>query len=264
MVNAWAVRYRPKVPSGVSPPQSGAYIALVHLDGQPAGPIRLTLLDERNLFRDCLARLLESAGFAVVSHHPTAHAFLNALELERPQVALLHLDEGGGENLTVLEEAHQLHPKIRLLVLACALTSDAMDRCFKAGAAGYLDVSTARVEALVDAVNAVARGNNVFPAEAVESLLRAPARRGHSADLLRNLSEREREVLGYLSVGADNLQIAELLSISERTVKAHVSNLYRKLGQDNRTQLALLARRSGLRAPGPFSPDRGSQAGDAG
>src|SRR5205823_4283287 len=159
--------------------------------------------------------------------------------------------------MTVVEEAHQLYPEVRILVLSATLDTDAMDRCFRAGAAGFLDKSSARVEALIDAISAIARGNNVFPAHAVESLLRAAGRRNEGSELLRGLSEREREVLAYLSIGSDNTQIAQKLEISERTVKAHVSNLYRKLGQDNRTQLALLARQSGIRPPAGAAPRTG-------
>ncbi len=211
--------------------------------------IRLTLLDEQVLARDCLSRALEGAGFAVVGGHSDAHAFLSGLSSERPNVALIELNLSGADALTVLEEAHQLQPEVRLLVLSTELNPDLMDRCFRSGAAGYLDKSSARLPALVDAVNAVARGNNVFPAQAVESLLRGPSRQSEASNQLRGLSEREREVLAYLSAGSDNLLIASTLRISERTVKAHVSNLYRKLGQGNRTQLALLARQSGVRPP---------------
>jgi two-component system nitrate/nitrite response regulator NarL len=225
-------------------------------EGQATGPVRLSILDEQALMRDALARILESAGFAVASAHQDAHAFLTALGHDRPGVALIDLALSGGGGMTVLEEAHQLFPDVRLLVLAPVLDPDVMDRCFRAGAAGYLDKSSARVEALVDAINAVARGNNVFPAHAVESLLRASGRRSEGSELLRGLSEREREVLAYLSVGADNTQIAEKLKISERTVKAHVSNLYRKLNQGNRTQLALLARQSGIRPPAQWTPPK--------
>jgi two-component system, NarL family, nitrate/nitrite response regulator NarL len=206
-------------------------------------------LDEQALMRDCLARLLEAAGFVLVGQHSDTHGFLTGLNTEKPTVALLELSLGAGDGLTVLEEAHQLQPDVRLLVLSATLDPDVMDRCFRAGAAGYLDKSSARLDALIDAINAVARGNNVFPAHAVESLLRAPSRRNEASSQLRGLSEREREVLAYLAVGSDNLAIAATLKISERTVKAHVSNLYRKLGQDNRTQLALLARQSGVKPP---------------
>ncbi|MBI3182787.1 MAG: response regulator transcription factor [Myxococcales bacterium] len=209
-------------------------------------PLRLSVLGEQTLHRDCLCRMLEASGLQVGSQHSSAHPFLLALGTEKPQVAVA-MD--GSDALTVLQEAHQLHPEVRLLVLAPRLDHELLDACFRAGASGYVDCSSARLEALVDAVHAVARGNNVFPANAVEDLLRAAGKRNESSELLRALSEREREVLAHLAAGADNLRIANALRISERTVKAHVSNLYRKLGQDNRTQLALLARQSGLRPP---------------
>jgi DNA-binding NarL/FixJ family response regulator len=66
---------------------------------------------------------------------------------------------------------------------------------------------------------------------------------------MSSLTVREREVLAYVSAGADNLKIASHLKISERTVKAHVSSLYKKLGPENRAQLALLARQLGIRPP---------------
>ena len=203
--------------------------------------------------RDCLHRLLEAAGLVMLPPYAEPGAFLAALAVERPQVALLDLSESGLEGLTLVEEAHQLFPEVRLLIITSRLEPELMDRCFRAGAAGYLDASTAKLEGLTDAIQAVVRGNHVFPAHALESLLRAPSRKSPGGALLQGLSDRERDVLSYLSVGADNLQIATRLKISERTVKAHVSNLYRKLGQDNRTQLALLARQSGVRAPAPVS-----------
>lgn len=199
--------------------------------------------------RDSLTRLLEGAGFRVVSAPEAAPPFLASLGHEHPELAIVDLSLESADAMTVLQEAHQLYPRVRLLAMARQLDHGIMDACFRAGASGYLDRSTARFDALVDALHAISRGNNVFPAHAVESLLRGAARRDSRADMLRTLSDREREVLAYLSVGADNLQIAAMLRISERTVKAHVSSLYRKLGQENRTQLALLARQSGVRPP---------------
>lgn len=222
--------------------------------GASPGLIRLSLLDEQALIRDALARLLGGAGFSVVSQHGEAHGFLLGLTREPPDVALVDLSLTASDGMTVLQEAHQLSPAVRLLAMAPRLEHRLMDECFRAGASGYLDRSASRFDALVDALHAIARGNNVFPAHAVESLLRAAGQRNEQAELLRTLSEREREVLAYLSVGADNPRIAALLRISERTVKAHVSNLYRKLGQENRTQLALLARQSGVRPPANYPP----------
>ncbi|HVG60038.1 MAG TPA: helix-turn-helix transcriptional regulator, partial [Hyalangium sp.] len=67
--------------------------------------------------------------------------------------------------------------------------------------------------------------------------------------VLNSLTQREREVLAYVAGGADNLKIAAHLQIAERTVKSHVTQLYRKLGAENRTQLALRACHLGVRPP---------------
>jgi DNA-binding NarL/FixJ family response regulator len=67
--------------------------------------------------------------------------------------------------------------------------------------------------------------------------------------VLSALTQREREVLAYVAGGADNLKIAAHLQIAERTVKSHVTQLYRKLGAENRTQLALRACHLGVRPP---------------
>src|SRR5438046_1393842 len=103
------------------------------------------MLDPQTLTRDALARLLESAGIAVVSAHHDPHAFLTALGHERPGVAIIDLELGDeGAGMTVVEETHQLYPDVRLLVLSPLLDTDAMDACFRAGAAGYLDKSSTR------------------------------------------------------------------------------------------------------------------------
>ena len=66
---------------------------------------------------------------------------------------------------------------------------------------------------------------------------------------LGKLTLREREVLGYIAAGADNLKIAACLGITERTVKAHITSIYKKLGPENRTQLAVLACQLGVQRP---------------
>jgi two-component system, NarL family, nitrate/nitrite response regulator NarL len=101
---------------------------------------------------------------------------------------------------------------------------------------------------VVTAVKALARGERLLPAELnpFTQPPQLPSSRGPSLGIL---SDREREVLAYVAGGVDNLKIAAMLGISERTVKAHVSSLYRKLGSENRTQLALLARELGVRPP---------------
>lgn len=80
----------------------------------------------------------------------------------------------------------------------------------------------------------------------------APTARAAATDRVKELSPRELEVLSYVAGGADNLKIAHCLGITVRTVRAHMSNLYRKLELENRIQLALTARTSGIRPPAGF------------
>ncbi len=122
------------------------------------------------------------------------------------------------------------------------------DTCAALGVAGFLEKGSAGPQALVDAVRAVAAGQKVFPARTLAIGPRAESS-SPAAAALRGLTTREREVLTYIAAGFDNLKIAAQLDITERTVRAHVSSLYRKLGQENRTQMALLAGSLGLRPP---------------
>jgi DNA-binding NarL/FixJ family response regulator len=134
-----------------------------------------------------------------------------------------------------------------LPVVVLADQEDAMlaERCVASGAAAFLDKLTARESSVVEALLAVSAGERLVPLSAMN--LSSVMRAAPEPESRRSLSIREREVLRHLAAGADNLKIAALLGISERTVKAHVSSLYRKLGQENRTQMALYAQQLGLK-----------------
>jgi two-component system nitrate/nitrite response regulator NarL len=132
-------------------------------------------------------------------------------------------------------------------VLALGDGPGLLDRSIAAGAAAYLDVRTSACDDVVHALGLLARGERAVSAHMLSTVFQATRTTEH--ERLRPLSTRERQVLAWVSAGADNGDIAESLQITERTVKAHVSSLYRKLRQDNRTQLALLARQLGIRPP---------------
>jgi DNA-binding NarL/FixJ family response regulator len=96
---------------------------------------------------------------------------------------------------------------------------------------------------VVLAVEAVARGERLLEEAATFA---SPPRSSRSRTLPAKITPRELEVLARVAAGEDNLKIAMLLGITERTVKAHVGALYQKLGMENRVQLALLARDLGV------------------
>lgn len=197
--------------------------------------------------REALQQLLEGSGIRVVSQHDDASAFLGSLEGAPADVAIVDLTLRGGDGLAVVSALQQFHPEVRSLVYTASTEAGIAEQCFRAGARGFLHKTGVDSGSIIQAVQAVAQGQNVFPTDFVASMFESAAQRPQSASRLRDLSAREREILAYIGEGADNLKIASLLGISERTVKAHVSNLYRKLAQENRTQMALLARQLGVR-----------------
>lgn len=211
--------------------------------------LRITVFESERMMRDLLLETLSHGGVQVLQTHGESTTFLASLATDRPDVALadLHLDLGEEQALSVVREAKEKHPGIPLVVLSSHARPDA-ESCYRQGAAAWLDITTASSEELIRAVREVAGGVRLFPFSLAPSGLH-PAPAPPASPLLNRLSLRERQVLTFIGEGADNLKISALLGISERTVKSHVTNLYRKTSAENRTQLAILARELGLRPP---------------
>ena len=240
--------------SKISSTEPGGGGAGLKMDAQTE--VRVAILEDQRVMRDSLAEVLETAGCKVVASSGDPNTFLARLNNEPPTVAIVDLmleSEDGlsvTDGMTVLREIHPGHPDVRPLGLSASRSPQTVERCYHEGAAGYLYKLTATVDSVVGAVQAIARGERLMPFQFVQgdgSEHRESVPEQNQA--LYSLTAREREVLGYIAGGADNLKIATYLHISERTVKAHVSSLYRKLGPENRAQLALLARQLGVRPP---------------
>ncbi|AKJ00033.1 DNA-binding NarL/FixJ family response regulator [Archangium gephyra] len=219
-----------------------------------SGPIRIGILEDQQIFRDSLVTLFQGSGMEVVVQGRETQGFLAQVLEAKPDVVLVDLrlespdSQEVGDGLKVVEALREQQSQIRALVLSSHRELPVMERCFQAGAAGYLSKLTVNSAELITAVEQVARGEWVVPADFM-SPVQAAARSERAATPLDRLTLREREVLGLVASGADNLQISARLGITERTVKAHVSNLYRKLGVQNRVEMAMMAYQSGLSTP---------------
>jgi DNA-binding NarL/FixJ family response regulator len=213
--------------------------------------IRVALLEDQQVFRESLAALLESSGVEVVARCGDMESFMAAIQQRPPDVALVDLwlerpqRAPASDGFRALQLLHDFYPGVRSIVLSGNWEPETMQRCFQAGASGYLCKLDVGVTEVVEAVGRVARGERLLPPE--EALRPEAASAEHGA--LSRLTTREREVLGYIAAGADNLKIAACLGITERTVKAHITSLYRKLGPENRTQMAMLACQLGVERP---------------
>lgn len=197
--------------------------------------ISVLIVDDHPVVRQGLRALLEVQDDMTVAGEagdgPTAISLAESL---RPDIVLLDLKLPGMDGVAVLRPLRAAG--LRVLVLTSATEPSAAAAAVRAGAAGvvYKDIDPA---ALVRAIRAVHDGNVLLAPEAIGSLVR-----GSRAD---TLTAREREVLDGIADGKSNREIARLLQVSEKTVKAHVSAVLAKLGVQDRTQAAVYAVRHG-------------------
>ncbi|HEX8438351.1 response regulator transcription factor [Archangium sp.] len=218
------------------------------------GRIRVGILEDQQVLRESLTSIFESSGMEVVARGSDVQGFLEQIQETQPDVALIDVrlersdSDEVGDGLKVVERLRDTQSRTRPLVLTMFRELPLLERCFQAGAAGYLCKLNVSCSELVSAVEQVARGEWLVPPELVNPP--QPSKPEEHASMRDRLTPREREVLSMVAAGSDNLQIAARLTITERTVKAHVSNLYRKLRVQNRVEMAMVACQMGLASPG--------------
>ena len=215
--------------------------------------IRVVVADDHPVVREGLRSFLSSRpGIEVVGEAGSADEVVAAVRDLAPDVVLVDLMmPGGGLEAIgrVREQAAAGAKPPRLLVLTSFVGDDKVLPALKAGASGYLlkDVDPSDLEA---AVRTVHRGGSVLgPAVASRVIDQATSTRPADDDRLAQLTPRERDVIGLLSQGMSNRQIADALYVAEKTVKTHMSSILTKLRVTDRTQAALYAARHGVTAP---------------
>jgi len=201
--------------------------------------IRVLIADDHKVVRQGLRFLLSSEpGIEVAGEAADGVAALDAIRDVRPDVVLLDLFMPRLDGLAVLAAMRDQRLTAAVLVLTSSADDQHLVEAIKAGALSYLP-KTAGVDQVVDAVRAAARGESVLQPAATARLLREL--RHAAADPLGQLTPRETDVLKGLAQGRSNREIAKALSVSEETVKSHVSSILAKLGLADRTQAAIFA-----------------------
>jgi DNA-binding NarL/FixJ family response regulator len=210
--------------------------------------LRVVVADDAVLLREGLVRLLAEEGHQVVAAVGDGPALVEAVLEHHPDVSVVdvrmpptHTDEG----LRAAIAAREHRPGAPMLVLSQYVeASYAADLLADgAGAVGYLlKDRVAKVEEFLDALDRVARGATVLDPQVVAQLLAAQRRK----DPLKNLTERERELLALMAEGHSNPAIARRLVLSASAVEKHIGNIFAKLGlppddDRHRRVLAVLA-----------------------
>ena len=204
--------------------------------------IRVVVADDHAVVRAGLVQLL--ATFADVELVGAAGDGEEAVALcaeRQPDVVLMDLEMPVLDGIEATRRIRSAQPGVAVVVLTSFSDRERILRALDAGAAGYL-LKDAEPAELRRAIEAAARGEAPLDPKAARALL--SARAGPSA--VQSLSEREREVLAMVAEGLPNKLIARELAISEKTVKAHLTKVYREIGVTDRTQAALWAQRNGV------------------
>ncbi|MGD8623362.1 MAG: response regulator transcription factor [Anaerolineae bacterium] len=209
-------------------------------------PIRVLIADDHAIVRKGICALLATEpDIEVVAEAEDGQEAVDQVQKLQPDVVLMDLVMPGTDGLEATRRITAMQPTVRILVLTSFAGDDKVFPAIKAGALGYL-LKDSRPEDLVEAIQQVYQGESSLHPSIARKLLRElaePVGQGHSVD---TLTERELEVLCLVAQGHSNRGISTQLTISEATVRTHVSNILSKLNLDSRTQAALYALREGL------------------
>ncbi len=203
--------------------------------------IRVLIADDHAVVRQGLRTFLDlQEDIEVVGEAADGAAALEAAVALTPDVVLVDLVMPGVDGIEAIRGLRERVPGARAIVLSSFIDDEKLFPAVRAGAAGYL-LKDVQPKELVDAIRTVHGGGALLHPRVASRLL---------VELTTDpLTPREREVLGLIGRGMANKVIARELSLSEKTVKAHVSSILAKLGVTDRTQAALYAVRAGLVAP---------------
>lgn len=205
--------------------------------------LRILLVDDHEIVRLGLSTLLEDIPeVTVVGEVGSAQEALQACQRLNPNLVILDIRLPDQSGIEVCRQITEQWPHIKVIILTSYLSDDLIVEAIVAGAAGYIRKQVGN-EALLRAIEAVRQGEALLDPQTTQRALQRMRymERLVDAGAFSDLSKRELEVLLLVSQGKNNTEIAATLSLSEKTVRNHVSNLLDKLSLNNRVELATYA-----------------------
>lgn len=208
--------------------------------------IRVMLADDHVLMREGIRQLLEFDGsMEVVAEANDGEECIEKLLETEPQILLLDINMPRGNGIEILKEIKRRKINVKVLILTVHEGIEYLLKAVDYGADGYVMKDAESVE-LKKAINVIMNGESYIQPKLVPALNNRLVARDIDKDKIESLTGREREVLIQVANGMFNKEIAMSLNISERTVKNHISNIFKKIGVFDRTQAAVFAIKNDL------------------
>ena len=207
---------------------------------------RVLVVDDQNLFRSGLVRLLEAdSRVQVVGQAVDGLDVIKKVASLKPDVILMDLKMPNLDGIEATRRVLAEHPQIKILILTTFETDSYVLQALRAGASGYV-LKDAQIDSVVSSILAVISGERVMASAVVNRVVEMLSGNSTPKEFYDGLTAREIEILKLIAMGQANAQIARRLDISDKTVRNHVSNMYEKLHIYDRSQVVLYGVRKGL------------------
>ncbi len=203
--------------------------------------INVMIADDHSLIREGLKQLLEFDGtIKVVCEASNGVECLDKLHTFNPDVLLLDINMPEMNGIEVLKKMKEDQSQVKVLILTVHNETDYLMKAVDIGVDGYI-LKDSESQELKKAIKAVKDGENYIQPSLIPALNNQLVNRDTDKDKISSLTNRELEVLVQVANGMFNKEIATNLNISERTVKNHISNIFKKIDVSDRTQAAVFA-----------------------
>lgn len=208
--------------------------------------IKVMLADDHSLIREGIKQLLELDGsIEVIAQAADGNECLEILADVNPDILLLDINMPNMNGLDVLEEIKRKKSNVKVLILTVHKEVEYLLKAVESGVDGYVLKDSSSKE-LKETIQKVYSGQQVIQPNLIPAMNSRLINKDNDKIKIESLTRREVEILKQIAGGRFNKEIAESLDITERTVKNHISNLFKKINVNDRTQAAVFAIRNNL------------------
>lgn len=208
--------------------------------------IKVMITDDHVMIREGIRQILEFDGkIEVIAEAGDGVECLSLLEKNMPQILLLDINMPHKNGIEVLKEIRDKKMPVKVLILTVHNEVDYLIKAVDIGVDGYLLKNSGSAE-LIKAIDSVLKGESYIQPDLIPMLNSRLISKNDNQEKIDTLTRRELEVLQFVAIGMFNKEIGEEMNISERTVKNHISSIFKKIDVADRTQAAVFAIKNNL------------------